>query len=66
MALAPGAAEGHIWRERPGFLMDATSHAAIAVDHLVKRYKAATAVDGITFHIAPGSVTGLLGGNGAG
>ena len=46
--------------------MDATSSAAIAVDNLVKRYKAATAVDGITFHIAPGSVTGLLGGNGAG
>ncbi len=46
--------------------MDATSPAAIAVDNLVKRYKSATAVDGISFHIAPGSVTGLLGGNGAG
>jgi ABC-2 type transport system ATP-binding protein len=39
---------------------------AIAVDQLVKAYKAATAVDGITFALAPGSITGLLGGNGAG
>jgi ABC-2 type transport system ATP-binding protein len=40
--------------------------AAIDVDTLVKRYKAATAVDGISFRLAPGSITGLLGGNGAG
>ncbi|MEO8668078.1 MAG: ABC transporter ATP-binding protein [Bauldia sp.] len=39
---------------------------AIAVDNLVKRYKAVTAVDGVSFAIARGSITGLLGGNGAG
>jgi len=39
---------------------------AIAVDRLVKRYKAATAVAGISFALAPGSITALLGGNGAG
>jgi ABC-2 type transport system ATP-binding protein len=39
---------------------------AIAVDRLVKRYKAVTAVDGISFAIAAGSCAALLGGNGAG
>jgi ABC-2 type transport system ATP-binding protein len=39
---------------------------AIAVDRLVKRYKAATAVGGISFALAQGSITALLGGNGAG
>ena len=46
--------------------MDAQSTSAIAVDRLAKVYKTATAVDGITFRLAPGSITGLLGGNGAG
>ena len=46
--------------------MDAQNTSAITVDALVKRYKAATAVDGISFRLAPGSITGLLGGNGAG
>ena len=46
--------------------MDAQSTSAIAVANLVKRYKAATAVDGVSFKLAPGSITGLLGGNGAG
>jgi ABC-2 type transport system ATP-binding protein len=36
------------------------------VDRLVKRYKGVAAVDGISFRLTPGSVTGLLGGNGAG
>ena len=39
---------------------------AVAVDHLVKAYKTATAVDGISFSLPAGSITGLLGGNGAG
>ena len=39
---------------------------AIAVERLVKVYKKVTAVDGVSFAIAPGSITGLLGGNGAG
>ena len=40
--------------------------AAIDVEHLVKHYKTARAVDDVTFRIARGSFTGLLGGNGAG
>ena len=39
---------------------------AIAVDRLVKVYRTVTAVDGISFELAPGSCTALLGGNGAG
>ena len=46
--------------------MDAAESSAIAVDALVKRYKGVTAVDGITFRLEAGSITGLLGGNGAG
>src|SRR5690349_14820766 len=46
--------------------MDAANAPAIAVERLVKRYKATTAVDDISFRLAPGSITGLLGGNGAG
>jgi ABC-2 type transport system ATP-binding protein len=43
-----------------------SAQTAIAVDELVKVYKATRAVDGISFALARGSVTGLLGGNGAG
>jgi ABC-2 type transport system ATP-binding protein len=39
---------------------------AVTVERLVKVYKTGTAVDGISFALAPGSVTALLGGNGAG
>ena len=39
---------------------------AIAADRLVKIYKGGTAVAGISFALRPGSITGLLGGNGAG
>lgn len=46
--------------------MDLAPASAIAVKNLVKRYKAATAVDGISFRLPAGTVTGLLGGNGAG
>ena len=42
------------------------TEAPIAIDRLVKRYKAVTAVDGISFSIAAGSCAALLGGNGAG
>jgi ABC-2 type transport system ATP-binding protein len=38
----------------------------IVLDRLVKRYKSVTAVDGVSFSIAPGSCAALLGGNGAG
>ena len=46
--------------------MPAPTSPAIAADRLTKRYKAATAVDGISFALPRGSITGLLGGNGAG
>ncbi len=39
---------------------------AIVVDGLVKRYGPVTAVDGISFDVAPGEVFGFLGPNGAG
>ena len=38
----------------------------IEVDKLVKRFGAVTAVDGLTFTVRPGHVTGFLGPNGAG
>ncbi len=38
----------------------------IAVEALTKRYRAVTAVDDLTFQLAPGRVTGFLGPNGAG
>lgn len=38
----------------------------ITVDSLVKRYGETTAVDGMTFTVHPGRVTGFLGPNGAG
>src|SRR5216684_2052791 len=37
---------------------------AIAVDQLVKVYKTTRAVDGVSFALEAGSITGLLGGNG--
>jgi ABC-2 type transport system ATP-binding protein len=38
----------------------------INVDHLTKRYGDVTAVDGLSFKVGPGRVTGFLGPNGAG
>jgi ABC-2 type transport system ATP-binding protein len=38
----------------------------IRVDHLTKRYGTVTAVDGLSFVVGPGRVTGFLGPNGAG
>ena len=38
----------------------------IEVRELTKRYGATTAVDGLTFTVRPGRVTGFLGPNGAG
>src|SRR5580704_16657666 len=46
--------------------IDRHEAAAIDVAHLVKLYKSTRAVDDISFSIARGSITGLLGGNGAG
>jgi ABC-2 type transport system ATP-binding protein len=47
-------------------VMDAISTSAVSVERLVKRYKGVAAVEGISFQLASGSITGLLGGNGAG
>jgi ABC-2 type transport system ATP-binding protein len=38
----------------------------ITVDHLTKRYGSVTAVDGLSFEVGPGRVTGFSGPNGAG
>ncbi|MEH0933712.1 ABC transporter ATP-binding protein [Micromonospora psammae] len=38
----------------------------ITVEHLTKRYGPQTAVDDVSFHCEPGTVTGFLGPNGAG
>src|SRR6185437_15019451 len=51
---------------RRGVILSGSDIPAVAVENLVKRYKAVAAVDGISFRLAPGSITGLLGGNGAG
>ena len=39
---------------------------AIAVAHLVKRFDTVTALNDVSFEVACGSTTALLGGNGAG
>src|SRR5712671_4902627 len=46
--------------------MDALSQPVVRADHLAKVYKTSTAVAGISFSLARGGITGLLGGNGAG
>jgi ABC-2 type transport system ATP-binding protein len=38
----------------------------LELDHLTKRYGALTALDGLTFSVAPGQMFGFLGANGAG
>jgi ABC-2 type transport system ATP-binding protein len=38
----------------------------LEVDHLTRRYGTITAVDGLSFEVEPGRVTGFLGPNGAG
>jgi len=38
----------------------------INIDHLTKRYGSITAVDGLSFEVRPGRVTGFLGPNGSG
>jgi ABC-2 type transport system ATP-binding protein len=50
----------------PSSIAAPTETAAIDVAHLAKLYKTTKAVDDVTFRIGRGSITGLLGGNGAG
>jgi ABC-2 type transport system ATP-binding protein len=50
----------------PSGPMDALSEPAVRADRLSKVYKTSTAVDGISFALPRGGITGLLGGNGAG
>src|SRR5260370_34721531 len=66
MPLASCAAPRHICGSAQGGLMLKTVEPAIAVDQLVKVYKTTRAVDGISFALEPGSITELLGVNGAG
>lgn len=42
------------------------SVAAVTVTHLVKRFETVIAIDDVSFQVASGSTTALLGGNGAG
>ena len=39
---------------------------SLQIDHVTKRYGTTTALDGLTFEVAPGEVFGFLGANGAG
>ena len=51
-------------RSRPGRPIGSTR--VLEVDGLVRTYGPVTALDGMTFAVEPGSVTGFLGPNGAG
>ncbi len=46
--------------------MPAPSDAILSVESLAKSFRDLTAVDGISFHVAPGEIVGLVGPNGAG
>ena len=47
-------------------MLDRQSAPAISVENLTKRYDRVVALKGLTFDVAPGETTALLGGNGAG
>ncbi len=47
-------------------MLDQPSAPAISVQYLTKRYDKVLALQGLTFDVAPGETTALLGGNGAG
>ena len=47
-------------------MMESANQAAISVENLSKRYEKVLAIQSLTFDVAAGSTTALLGGNGAG
>lgn len=51
---------------QPSFGPDQAEGAAVAVEGLSKHFDSVTAVDAISFAVAPGQTVALLGGNGAG
>ena len=55
-------------RERPALTLHPVGRgpAMIEVDELVRRFGSVTALDGLSFAVRPGQVTGFLGPNGAG
>jgi ABC-type glutathione transport system ATPase component len=59
-----GTAEGTT--ESPVSLPARKDSPMITVDHLTKRYGTVTAVDGLSFEVGSGRVTGFLGPNGTG
>jgi len=65
-ALAAPRGGWSVRRGGPSRLTRAVTHAAIAVQDLVKRFGKIEAVRGVTFSVRAGTTTALLGGNGAG
>jgi ABC-2 type transport system ATP-binding protein len=62
MAAMPAAPNG----SRPDSSTDDAAAPAVEVDHLVKRFGDFSAVDDVSFTVAPGELFGFLGPNGAG
>jgi ABC-2 type transport system ATP-binding protein len=54
------------WRPQDGRVTEQNGDAAVEVEHLVKRFGDFTAVDDVSFTVAPGELFGFLGPNGAG
>lgn len=63
-----GRSRGPTWKlvSRTNKYNGSVSSPAVEVSGLVMRYGSTTAVDGLTMHVASGSVTAVLGPNGAG